>query len=100
MRYGYLITVTCLSIGLMAVLYVVSNSRASFDADLSVELDGAGTESGRADQLVVRRLWEGRDPQFWSADISPDGRFMTEVAEGGGGADVPRSPGAQVRAAR
>ena len=29
--------------------------------------------------VVVRRLWEGEEPDFWSADVSPDGRYMTET---------------------
>jgi Tol biopolymer transport system component len=29
--------------------------------------------------VVVRRLWEGEEPDFWSADVSPDGRFITET---------------------
>jgi Tol biopolymer transport system component len=85
MKYGYLIAVTCLSLGLATVLYVVSSSSASLEADLSVQLDGAGREVGQTEQLVVRRLWEGPNPNFWSADISPDGRFMTELASDGGG---------------
>lgn len=28
---------------------------------------------------VFRRLWEGTEPDFWSATISPDGRYMSEV---------------------
>jgi Tol biopolymer transport system component len=28
---------------------------------------------------VFRRLWEGTEPDFWSATVSPDGRYMSEV---------------------
>jgi Tol biopolymer transport system component len=29
--------------------------------------------------IVIRRLWEGIEPDFWSADVSPDGRYVTET---------------------
>lgn len=38
-----------------------------------------GETSDQERSVVVRRLWEGEEPDFWSADISPDGRYMTET---------------------
>lgn len=79
MKHGFLIAVTCLFLGLAAVIYVIPSSHASLDADLSVELDGSGASVTPEQEIVVRRLWEGSDPDFWSADVSPDGRFTTEI---------------------
>jgi Tol biopolymer transport system component len=31
------------------------------------------------DQLVIRRLWEGPEPDFWAASVSPDGRFTSDI---------------------
>ncbi|UCG76109.1 MAG: PD40 domain-containing protein [Gemmatimonadota bacterium] len=28
---------------------------------------------------VLRRLWEGTEPDFWSAAVSPDGRYVSEI---------------------
>jgi Tol biopolymer transport system component len=28
---------------------------------------------------VFRRLWEGTEPDFWSATVSPDGRYVSEI---------------------
>lgn len=40
----------------------------------------AAAESQRGeDDVVVRRMWEGAEPDFWSASISPDGRFVSEI---------------------
>jgi hypothetical protein len=31
------------------------------------------------DSLVVRRVWAGREPDFYASTPSPDGRYLTEV---------------------
>lgn len=36
------------------------------------------TERASQDELVIRRLWEGAEPDFWAASVSPDGRFVSE----------------------
>jgi len=37
------------------------------------------------EQLVIRRLWEGPEPDFWGASVSPDGRFKSEIDWASGG---------------
>lgn len=37
------------------------------------------------DPLVIRRLWEGPEPDFWGASVSPEGRFKSDIDWASGG---------------
>jgi len=77
-------TARLLCLGLVAFFLGCRPDASERRSDLALAGAAPGTQPRLArqnpqDELVIRRLWEGPDPQFWSGSVSPDGRFVSQV---------------------
>ncbi len=77
-------TARLLSLGFVAILLGCRPDASEKSNGLS--LAGAALEThlqlaqqNPQEQLVIRRLWEGRRPVFYRMSVSPDGRFVSEM---------------------
>jgi Tol biopolymer transport system component len=76
-------SVRLLGLGVLALLLGCRPDAGEESGDLALASAALGADPQTAQQapqsqLVLRRLWEGSHPDFWAADASPDGRFVSQ----------------------
>lgn len=83
-------TAGLLGCGLTALVLGCQPEASDRQGNLALAGVALGTQPQAArrnaqEQLVVRRLWEGPEPDFWGASVSPDGRYKSEIDWASGG---------------
>jgi Tol biopolymer transport system component len=76
-------SVRLLGLSVLALLLGCRPDASEEPGDLALASAALGTQpqptqQAPQSQLVLRRLWEGPNPDFWAADVSPDGQLVSQ----------------------